>query len=632
MQTLGNIINRYIRSVTLFLVAALLVLILYLQITHERREAYAAATETFYQIGQVLEKNQAELTEIKSAYRQTCLHNAEAIAYMIEDNPSVLSSVEGLKEIAALMEVDEIHIFDTAGRIYAGTHPEYYNYTFDSGDQMRFFKPMLADKSLRLVQNITPNTAEAKLMQYSALWSKNEAFIVQVGMEPVNVLKATEKNELSYIFSLFRVNPDANYYAVQKYSGTVVGSTDLSCVGKNLSEIGPDLDQIATHDKGFHADVNGEKSYCVFMEIGENYIGRILSCRNLYRRILPTTIALAICLITIAMILSYVVTHYLNRYVVEGIHGINEKLHSIAQGNLDEIVDIQSSMELAELSGYINRMKKSILDNSRKMSYVLDKTNMYIGVYEYNRHMKRVRVTEHVPRILALETGEAKRLCADYRAFGEFITDLRKNPLPDETCVFASRDRYVKLDEVIDDGEIFGVIIDVTEEIVKRKKIEAERDFDPLTGLYNRRGLDNRLSTLFGSTETLGHSAVVMIDTDNLKMINDTYGHDAGDIYLKEIARLFRDFEPNNCVGARLGGDEFVLFLYGYDNERELTDAVALLADLENHNFTDLGDQIRVPLRFSLGYSLAGQSADYEKLMKEADEKMYENKKMRKGL
>ena len=69
MQTLGNIINRYIRAVTLFLVAALLALILYLQTAHERRQAYAAATETFYQIGQVLEKNQAELTEIKSAYQ-----------------------------------------------------------------------------------------------------------------------------------------------------------------------------------------------------------------------------------------------------------------------------------------------------------------------------------------------------------------------------------------------------------------------------------------------------------------------------------------------------------------------------------------------------------------------------------
>ena len=349
MQTLGNIINRYMRSVTLFLVIALLALILYLQVAHEKRQAYEAATETFYQIRQVLEKNQAELTEIKSAYRQTCLHNAEAIAYMIEDNPSVLNSVETLKEIAALIEVEENHIFDTTGRIYAGTHPEYYDFTFDSGDQMRFFKPMLTDKSLCLVQNITPNTAEAKLMQYSALWSKNKAFIVQVGMEPVNVLKATEKNELSYIFSLFRVNPDANYYAVHKYSGTVVGSTDLSCVGKNLSEIGLSLDEVTAHDKGFHADVNGERSYCVFMEIGGNYIGRILSCQDLYRRIPPTTVALAVCLITIAMILSYVVTRYMNRYVVGGIHGINEKLHSIAQGNLDEIVDIQSSVELAEL-------------------------------------------------------------------------------------------------------------------------------------------------------------------------------------------------------------------------------------------------------------------------------------------
>ncbi len=632
MQTLRNIISRYMRSVTFFLVITLLALILYIQIAHERRQAYETATETFYQIGQVLEKNQEELTETRASYRQTCLHNAEAIAYMIESNPSVLDSVEELKKIAALMEVDEIHIFDTTGRIYAGTHPEYYDFTFDSGEQMQFFKPMLTDKSLRLVQDITPNTAEAKLMQYSALWSRDEKFIVQVGMEPVNVMKVTEKNELSYIFSLFRVNPDATYYAVHKYSGTIVGSTDLSCVGKNLSEIGLRLDEVTAHDKGFHADVNGERSYCVFMEIGENYVGRILSCHDLYRRIPSTTAALAFCLITIAMILSYVVTRYMNRYVVEGIHDINGKLHSIAQGNLDEIVDIQSCVELAELSIYINRMKKSILDNNRKMSYVLGKTNMYIGVYEYNQHMKRVRITEQVPKILALEEEEIDRLSADYKAFREFIADLRKNPVADETCVFASRERYVKLEEISENDEIFGVIIDVTEEIQKRKKIEAERDYDPLTGLCNRRGLENRLSALFGGSEELGNSAVIMIDADNLKVINDTYGHDAGDIYLKEIAGLFRDFGTRGCVSARLGGDEFVLFLYGYNSEQELNDTVALLADLENHSFADLNEQVRVPLRFSFGCSLVGQSSDYEKLMKEADEKMYENKRRRKGL
>lgn len=629
MQTLRNIISRYMRSVTFFLVIALLAMILYLQITHEKRQAFETATETFRQIEQVLEKNQTELSETRAAYRQTCLHNAEAIAYIIENNPSVLNSVADLKEIAALLEVDEIHIFDTTGRIYAGTHPQYYDFTFDSGEQMRFFKPMLTDKSLRLVQDITPNTAEAKLMQYSALWSKNKAFIVQIGMEPVNVLKATEKNELSYIFSLFRVNPDANYYAIQKYSGTIVGSTDLSCVGLDLSEIGLSLIDIAAQEKGFHADVNGEMSYCVFMEIGENYIGRILSCRDLYRRIPSTAAALAACLITIALILSYVATRYMNRYVVEGIDSINEKLHSIALGNLDEIVDIKSSVEFADLSDYINRMKQSILDNNRKMSYVLDKTNMLIGVYEYNPHMKRVRITGHVPKILALEVSEAGRLSDDYKAFREFIAGLRKHPVAGETCIFSCRDRYVKLEEVRENDEIFGVIIDVTDEIEKRKKIEAERDYDALTGLYNRRGLENRLSAL-SAHEPPGCGALIMIDADNLKVINDTYGHDAGDVYLREIAGLFRDFGPKSCVSARLGGDEFVLFLYGYDSEQEVTDAVSLLAELESCSYADLNGQVRVPIRFSFGFSLTGQSADYEKLMKEADEKMYENKRKRK--
>lgn len=632
MQTLRNIISRYMRTVTLLLVIAILALILYFQIVHERTRAYEAATETFRQIEQLLEQNQEELAETREAYRQTCLHNAEAIAYIIEDNPFVLDSVEELKKIASLMEVDEIHIFDTTGRIYAGTHPEYYDFTFDSGEQMMFFKPMLTDKSLRLVQEITPNTAEAKMMQYSALWSKSGEFIVQVGMEPVNVLKVTEKNELSYIFSLLRVNPDANYYAVNKETGEIVGSTDLSCVGKNLSETGLSLDALTTHEKGFHANVNGERSHCVFKEAGENYIGRILSCKDLYQRIPSNTAALAVCLITIAMILSYVVTRYMNQYVVEGIQNINGKLHSIAQGNLDEIVDIQSSVEFSELSSYINRMKQSLLDNNQKMSYVLSKTNMYIGVYEYNRHMRRVRFTQHVPRILALEPAEAEKLSSDYTSFQSFISRLRSNPVADETNVFALKDQYVKLEELDKDNEIFGVIIDVTEDIRKRRKIEAERDYDTLTGLYNRRGLEIRLSTLFGEPEALGHSAVVMIDADNLKTINDTHGHDAGDAYLREIAALFRDFGPKSCVSARLGGDEFILFLYRYGSEQELSDALAVLTDLQNHSFATLNGQVQVPLRFSFGYCLTGQSVDYEALMKEADEKMYENKKERKKL
>ena len=149
MRTLRNIISRYMRIVTFLLIVVLLVIILYFQIVNEQQQAYLQATETFYQIEQVLKENTEELTDIKQVYQETCLHNAEAIAYIIEDRPSVLNSVDELKKIATIVEVDEIHIFDTTGRIFSGTHPIYYDYTFDSGEQMSFFKPMLKDKSLR---------------------------------------------------------------------------------------------------------------------------------------------------------------------------------------------------------------------------------------------------------------------------------------------------------------------------------------------------------------------------------------------------------------------------------------------------------------------------------------------------
>lgn len=101
------------------------------------------------------------------------------------------------------MEVDEIHIIDAAGEIVSGTHPQYYGYSFDSGEQMNYFKPMLKDKSLKMVQDIEPNTAEHKLMQYSAMWNSTGEFIVEAGIEPVNVSKVTEKNDCLIFFPSF---------------------------------------------------------------------------------------------------------------------------------------------------------------------------------------------------------------------------------------------------------------------------------------------------------------------------------------------------------------------------------------------------------------------------------------------
>ncbi len=631
MRTLRVIISRYMYRVSGILVVLILCLVLLAEVINERELACESAMGTFVQMEQVLDENQKELEAIQEAYMQTCLYNAEIIARIIEGSPQVLEDVEELKKIAKSLEVDEIHIFDTTGRIFAGTHPQYYDYTFDSGEQMMFFKPMLEDKTLKLVQEITPNTAEGKQMQYSALWNKEGDLIVQVGMEPVNVIKVTKKNELSYIFSLFRVNTEINYYAIDCETGEVVGCGAPEMIGRSASEIGLDLEDIKNGETGFNAKINGQRSFCVFKKIGNNYIGRVIPGSNLYRRIPMTMFLLFICLTMITLFLANAVIRYMNKYVVDEIHDVNKMLKAIAGGNLEETVDIRDSIEFSELSKYINGLVKSLVGNNKKMSYVLSKTDMYIGVYEYDLQMGKLHFTDYISKALPVDGHKLEEVSSDVWKFREFIDEIRKNPLPAERGVYEVGDRYIRLEEIGENNTVLGVLTDVTSEIVRRRKIEAERDIDQLTGLYNRRGLNTQLAALLNRPGDLEYSAIILADADSLKEINDTYGHETGDLYLKEIARLLKGAGTKNSIVSRLGGDEFVLFLYHYESEELLREAIEDFSYLQNNSYAQLGENVYVPIRFSFGCCLTEGSTDYKRLLKEADKKMYLNKLERRA-
>lgn len=240
------------KKITLLMVGIILFISTVIQIFSMHQVGRQNAQQIFEQVGQILEENSRELDLVKEEYNAMCLNDARMVAYILEHNPEARDDVEELRKIAADVEVDEIHIFDTDGVIIGGTHPEYLGYSFDSGEQIGFFKPLLTDKSLELVQETTPNTAEGKLVQYSALWNEDGSFIVQVGMKPSNVLRATKKNELSYIFSLLRTGVGYQLYAIDPDTEKVVGATVVSDVGKDVAEIGIKPEEMES-ERGFHA-------------------------------------------------------------------------------------------------------------------------------------------------------------------------------------------------------------------------------------------------------------------------------------------------------------------------------------------------------------------------------------------
>ncbi len=354
------------KKITLLMVGIILFISTVIQIFSMHQVRRQNAQQIFEQVGQILEENSRELDLVKEEYNAMCLNDARMVAYILEHNPEARDDVEELRKIAADVEVDEIHIFDTDGVIIGGTHPEYLGYSFDSGEQIGFFKPLLTDKSLELVQETTPNTAEGKLVQYSALWNEDGSFIVQVGMKPSNVLRATKKNELSYIFSLLRTGVGYQLYAIDPDTEKVVGATVVSDVGKDVAEIGIKPEEMES-ERGFHAKTSQSLQYCLSKKIGENYIVWASPVSGFFQSILVNELLLLAGLVLISLILVYAVTDTMDRTVIGQIKRINEKLWSIQDGELRTKVDVRDSKEFLELSTHINSMVESLIRSSEKL-------------------------------------------------------------------------------------------------------------------------------------------------------------------------------------------------------------------------------------------------------------------------
>ncbi|TQM16950.1 diguanylate cyclase (GGDEF)-like protein [Pseudoxanthomonas sp. 3HH-4] len=146
--------------------------------------------------------------------------------------------------------------------------------------------------------------------------------------------------------------------------------------------------------------------------------------------------------------------------------------------------------------------------------------------------------------------------------------------------------------------------------------------FDPLTGALNRRGLDNELQARGGRHAAEHGLAVIALDLDHFKAVNDDHGHEAGDLVLQRFSDVVRSCIRGDDLFARLGGEEFMLVLR--DTQAETAQALAerIRQQVMGLEFAPSGAAIRVTV--SLGVSFAAdRNAPYDTLMRLADEALY---------
>lgn len=179
----------------------------------------------------VIDKNESIESEFVKSLKDDYIVRAKAISYIVDAKPEVEYDIDELQKIASLMSVDEIHFIDDTGTIYSGSIPKYFGYSFDSGEQMAFFKQMLNNYDLTLCQDVTPNTAEAKEMMYAITWNESKTHMVQVGITPKRLLKELKRNQISNVIADMPVYKGMEIYVVDAKTKKILGATDASWVG-----------------------------------------------------------------------------------------------------------------------------------------------------------------------------------------------------------------------------------------------------------------------------------------------------------------------------------------------------------------------------------------------------------------
>lgn len=194
------------------------------------------------------------------------------------------------------------------------------------------------------------------------------------------------------------------------------------------------------------------------------------------------------------------------------------------------------------------------------------------------------------------------------------------------------KERYVRLKETQIESRTIVLAEDVTTSTLERLRIERERDYDLLTGLYNRRAFYRFAGRLFDRPDKMKHAAVVMMDLDNLKRTNDTFGHEWGDRYIHEAAVCFLRNIPDGTLCARVSGDEFNILFCGYDSREAVQRAIdRLVSGIENSHF-NLPDGQATRIHVSGGIAWYPEDGtELMELIKYADFAMYQMKRNEKG-
>ena len=200
----------------------------------------------------------------------------------------------------------------------------------------------------------------------------------------------------------------------------------------------------------------------------------------------------------------------------------------------------------------------------------------------------------------------------------EIVIKMIEDDSFEKEALLADSLQDIKIGAEEGSSQLLFKVLEANSKAVKREAMK-----DSLTGLYNREYAEKYVNTHLSQCQ---HCAYFMIDLDNFKMVNDRFGHIAGDYALKNVANMLSEMARNYGIACRMGGDEFSLFIHQNMSRKELHKLAASL--LAEYNRIKVGNESIADTSLSIGIALMPEDGNsYQELYNAADKALYLSKR-----
>lgn len=335
------------------------------------------------------------------------------------------------------------------------------------------------------------------------------------------------------------------------------------------------------------------------------------------------------------LILFFIVICFVLFKAFEYINNALSKLNSIDSNINDiklprtKIYEFDSIIEKTEV--LLKNAGESIL-NIDKISNL---TGILIGSFEidYTEHL--VTVSNDFAALFDIfpETENSKFVKVPFSKFEEIKNRVISDKIDGEPHVYyintTAGKKYFDIFINRFENKSVGFAIDVTSNLIQKFQVKYERKFDALTGLYTREMFIKKVSKIIESNKN-GLGCFVTAELENLKKINDIYGHKIGDEFIKMAAKLLSE-KPDSSIIGKKSGYEFLIFIHGYKTKDEIKDSIELWIKKLNRNMFIAPDSREFKLKLTSGYCFYPNDADdIDKLIQYSAFALYEAKNLYK--